>query len=205
MYSIHQHPTKETFVSYLFVLHDKRDLVSFTLYSQCLRRVPNPEGSVKHFLIDQHYLTSCHFLPLSEVSSACLRLLHHMLEVHQQPRALMCVGEGSWVCRSRSCGNPTFLYSWASEETSSGGPPGPLACIVCSLALSCPERLVLGCSPMTALHSTQVAPPDSASFLHGPHSTNGVSCVTDTQEIPTHCLIFILLPFMYPKAAYPAQ
>lgn len=137
MYSIHQHPTKETFVSYLFVLHDKRDLVSFTLYSQCLRRVPNPEGSVKHFLIDQHYLTSCHFLPLSEVSSACLRLLHHTLEVHQQPRVLMCMGEGSRVCRSRSCGNPTFLYSCPHtpgvlKKLPQGVPLGPLPAL-CAL------------------------------------------------------------------------
>lgn len=52
-----------------------------------------------------------------------------------------------------------------------GGGTGPLACSVCSLAPSYPGKLAHSCSPISALHSTQVARPYLALFLHSTHST----------------------------------
>ena len=115
-------------------------------------------------------------LASNKVSSGCPLLLDHILEGDQPPKVLW-VDVGEWTggylgrdgvenlfCDAtlfRSCAHR------ASEDICSGGPPGPLACQVCPLAPPYPENLTLDCSPISALHSTEVASPHPASLLHG--------------------------------------
>lgn len=112
-----------------------------------------------------------------------------------------------WVCRCTSCRQPhlpPFLlsYPWASEEISFGvggrRALGLLPAVCALLAPSYREKLALGCSPIFASTPRRLLShtlPYSSTVPTAPH----ISCVADTQEIPSCCLIFMitLLLFIY--------
>lgn len=94
----------------------------FTLHFRCFRTVPNTEGSVNIFSINQYHVSNCHFWPLNKVSCDCLILFYHRLEGHQQPEVLpvdVGGGSGGGCIGGEIVENPSFLHSCPRT-------PGPL-------------------------------------------------------------------------------